>query len=127
MSTIQRLQAQMKARLAAPTPSSSFAIDPSLVSGSVVSSGRAGASTSVPRAPTPDTSTPESRGINVTPPRREVTPLTELEEDMLPLTPITNKKGKQTKAVKGKGKRPANQGDDVASASRPKRSKRSRA
>jgi hypothetical protein len=112
--------------------SSFLAIDPSLLSESVHTSEPAGASTSssVPlgSAPTPDTSTESgiTSSFHVTlTPHREVTPLTDIE-DTLPLTPIINKQGKKPKAVKEKGKRPVDEGDDGAGASCPKRSRRSR-
>ena len=105
-------------------------IDPSLLSESVHTSEPAGASTSssVPlgSALTPDTSTESSITFHVTlMPRREVTPLTDIE-DTLPLTPIINKKGKKPKAAKGKSKRPADEGDDGAGTSHPRKFRRGR-
>lgn len=140
---MERLEAQVNECLAASEYVPSPALDPSLVSSVTthvvsdppnVPAAASGSSTQLDSTPSTITRSP-TLPVAVTPHRAPAptgiatltSPLTDTDEEQeLPLTPVTNKKGKQTKDPKGKGKRPADEPDDIAGAGRAKRSKRKR-
>ena len=141
---MERLRAQMEARLAAvpeapspqaELPSSEFALDPALLSTSSATPGSPIRYEAVPVASTSSLQPPSAPpAVIFTPPRpvpalaAPESPLSSEEDVSIPLTPVTNHRGKQAKSAKANGKRPAldDELDGTAVVGRSKRSKRSR-